>query len=43
MEGANKVQGWNGGNYSTPTLDIDGRIVSVPSDEELAGILGFGL
>ena len=49
QEGAEKVQGWNRGNYSTPTLQIsprqgeDGRIVSVPSDEELAEILGLVL
>ena len=47
LQGAEKVQGWNRGNLSTPTLDIGPtrsagrRIVSVPSDEELAGLLGF--
>jgi glutaredoxin len=49
LEGAKKVQGWNRGNFSTPTLDIgptqgaNRRIVSVPSDEELAELLGFVL
>jgi glutaredoxin len=49
LEGAAKVQEWNRGNLSTPTLDISptqgagGRIVSVPSDEELAELLGFTL
>jgi glutaredoxin len=41
-EGADKVMGWNAGKLSTPTLDIEGRIVHVPSDEELAAILGLG-
>jgi glutaredoxin len=49
LEGAKKVQGWNRGNLSTPTLDIGPtqdagrRIVSVPSDVELAELLGFAL
>lgn len=38
---AQKVMDWNGGNLSTPTLEIDGRVVSEPSDEELAQILGL--
>jgi glutaredoxin len=47
LEGAEKVQGWNQGNLSTPTLDIrptrdaGGRIISVPSDEELVELLGI--
>jgi hypothetical protein len=41
LEGAKKVQGWNQGRLSTPTLDIKGRIVHVPSDQELAAILGM--
>jgi glutaredoxin len=40
-DAAHKVRGWNQGNLSTPTLDIDGRIVTEPSDEELAEILGI--
>jgi len=40
-EGAEKVKGWNQGRLSTPTLDIEGRILSVPSDETLAEILGL--
>ena len=40
-EGAETVKGWNEGHLSTPTLDIEGRILSVPSDEELAAILGL--
>ena len=38
-----KVQAWNGGQLSTPTLDIDGRIVTEPSDEELAERLGLAV
>ncbi len=41
-EAARKVMEWNGGNLSTPTLDIEGRIVTEPSNEELAEILGIG-
>jgi mycoredoxin len=40
-EAARKVMDWNQGNLSTPTLDIEGRIVTEPSDEELAEILGI--
>ena len=40
-EAARQVKEWNQGYLSTPTLDIDGQIVSVPSDEELAEILGI--
>jgi glutaredoxin len=36
-----KVKAWNGGHLSTPTLDIDGRIVTEPSDEELAELVGL--
>jgi glutaredoxin len=39
--GAEKVEGWNEGRLSTPTLDIEGRIIHVPSDQELADILGM--
>ena len=35
-----KVKNWNSGQLSTPTLDIEGLIVTEPSDEELAKILG---
>ena len=38
---AQRVMDWNEGNLSTPTLDIDGRIVTEPSDEDLAEILGL--
>jgi mycoredoxin len=38
-DAAQRVMDWNKGNLSTPTLDIDGRIVTEPSDEELAEIL----
>ncbi len=41
-EAARKVMDWNQGNLSTPTLEIEGRIVTEPSDEELAEILGIG-
>ena len=41
LSGAQKVQAWNEGRLSTPTLDIEGQIVHVPSDGELAGILGM--
>jgi mycoredoxin len=40
-EGADKVMGWNEGRLSTPTLDIEGEILSVPSDEKLATFLGL--
>ena len=40
-DAAQRVMDWNKGNLSTPTLDIDGRIVTEPSDEELAEILGL--
>ena len=40
-EAARKVMEWNGGNLSTPTLDIEGRIVTEPSNEELSEILGI--
>jgi glutaredoxin len=39
--GAEKVTGWNEGRMSTPTLDIEGKIVHVPSNQELAAILGI--
>jgi mycoredoxin len=41
VDGAQKVQDWNQGRLSTPTLDIEGRIVHVPSDPELADLLGL--
>ncbi len=40
-QGAQRVKGWNNGFLSTPTLDIEGRIVTEPSDEELANLLGI--
>jgi glutaredoxin len=41
LQAAQKVTEWNQGHLSTPTLDIAGRIVTEPSDEELAAILGL--
>jgi glutaredoxin len=41
LGGARKVKDWNKGRLSTPTLDIEGSIVHVPSNEELANILGM--
>ena len=41
-EAARKVREWNRGNLSTPTLDIEGRIVTEPSNKDLAAILGIG-
>jgi len=41
MEAAEMVKHWNGGNLSTPTLDIEGRIVAEPSQTQLAEILGL--
>ena len=38
---AQKVMDLNSGNLSTPTLDIGGRIVTEPSDEDLAEVLGL--
>ena len=43
LTAAQKVMGWNRGYLSTPTLDIAGRIVTEPSDEELADLLGLDL
>jgi mycoredoxin len=40
-QAAHKVREWNRGHLSTPTLDIGGRIVTEPSDEELAELLGL--
>jgi hypothetical protein len=41
LRAAEKVRAWNQGSLSTPTLDIAGRIVTEPSDEEMAEILGL--
>ncbi len=41
-QAAQRVMDWNRGNLSTPTLDIEGRIVTEPSDEELAELLELG-
>ena len=41
VEAEQKVKDWNRGLLSTPTLDIQGRIVTEPSDRELAEILGL--
>lgn len=38
---ARKVKWWNRGYLSTPTLDVAGRIITEPSDEELAELLGL--
>lgn len=38
---AQRVMRLNGGYLSTPTLEIDGRIVTEPTDEELAEMLGL--
>ena len=38
---ARLVKEWNQGHLSTPTLDIEGRIITEPSDEELAAELGL--
>jgi mycoredoxin len=40
-EAAQRVSDWNDGNLSTPTVDIDGRIVTEPSDDDLAWLLGL--
>ena len=40
-DAAQRVLDWNGGHLSTPTLDIEGRIVTEPPDEELAELLGL--
>ena len=40
-DAAQRVMDWNEGYLSTPTLDIDGGVVTEPSDEELAEILGL--
>ena len=41
LEAAEKVRAWNSGYLSTPTLDIEGRIVTEPSEQQLAQILGL--
>jgi glutaredoxin len=40
-EAAALVRQWNRGQLSTPTLVVDGRIVTEPSDDELAALLGI--
>lgn len=35
------VKEWTRGYLSTPTLDIERHIVTEPSDEELAKLLGI--
>ena len=40
-QAAQRVMDWNHSHLSTPTLDIEGRIVTEPSDEELAKRLGL--
>ena len=40
-QGAEKVMGWNNGSLSTPTLEIEGTILRVPSNEELERFLGL--
>ena len=40
-EAARRVMNWNQGHLSTPTLDIEGHIVTEPSDEDLAELLGL--
>jgi glutaredoxin len=41
VEATQRVLDWNNGCLSTPTLDIEGRIVTEPSDEELAELMGL--
>ena len=41
QKAAEQVKAWNHGNLSTPTLDIEGRIVTEPPDAELAQMLGI--
>jgi mycoredoxin len=38
---ARRVMDWNGGLLSTPTLEIGGRVVTEPTDEELMDLLGL--
>jgi mycoredoxin len=40
-QAAQRVMDWNGGNLSTPTLEIEGHLMTEPSDEELARFLGL--
>ena len=40
-EAERKVIHWNGGYLSTPTLTVDGRVLTEPSDDDLAEILGL--
>jgi mycoredoxin len=41
LQAAEKVRRWNRGHLSTPTLDVEGRIITEPADDELAEILGL--
>ena len=41
LDAREQVRMWNGGHVSTPTLDVAGQIVTEPSDEELAALLGI--
>jgi len=40
-QAAQRVRKWNRGYLSTPTLDIEGHVITEPSDEELAELLGL--
>ena len=40
-EASRRVSDWNRGYLSTPTLVIEGRIITEPSNDELAEILGL--
>ena len=40
-EAAERVEQWNGGNRTVPTLDIDGTILTNPSPAQLRHVLGL--
>ena len=39
-DAAAKVEAWNGGDRSVPTIDIDGIILTEPTERELEKALG---
>jgi mycoredoxin len=40
-EAAERVEAWNNGNRTVPTLDIGGTILTNPSPDELRQALGL--
>ncbi|MGE3538917.1 MAG: glutaredoxin family protein [Candidatus Tectimicrobiota bacterium] len=40
-EAALRVERWNGGNRTVPTIDIDGTVLTNPSPTQLRQVLGL--